>query len=784
MDVMLVPLNQRSDSALLGNKARNLQRLQKLGIPVPVTYCIPWSGCDAYRQEPQRTRNDLAKLLVQTLPLDRAYAVRSSADGEDTQDSSFAGQFCSVLNVQGLEGILDAVEAVWQSLQRDTVLHYLAVHNIAPDTLKMGVLVQEMVPPKVSGVAFSRNPLTGIRETVIEAVEGPGTALMESGITPLRWVYHHKDFTEQTEETPISLATIRQIVDQTRIIARKTGEPVDLEWVWDGNNVYWVQMRPITALGNTRLYSNRIAKEVLAGQIKPLIWDVNIPLVNGAWIAILTRVIGPNKLTPHDLAKSFYYRTYFNMGLLGEVFEQIGFSPDALEIMWGVAPRGKEKVSFKPDRQVMKLLPKLLVFLGYAWRIPGHFTGAMARLERTFRRTEAGIPALERPEHILETIAEHTRIMAEAAHFNILAPLSAVIYAYILRKRLEKVNLDFARLDMTHPDRRYDPQPLIRALAREWQALPPDLQQIFANEPLEKVQETPQIAPLLDGFKQLLQQFGHLSDNGNDFSVIPWREDPGRVRQMILHHADTGVDKSDKTTLRETDLPGAGIRFWYRRARLFAAYREQVSYIYTLGFSLYRPLYLALGKILAERGILLQPEDIFYLTHQEINALVTGNAMQENIPDRVSAIRKEMADTRDWVLPELIFSDEPPPPIREFSQRLNGVATARGYVEGPARIVPGREHFSKVQSGDIIIIPHSDVSWTPLFSRAGGVVAESGGILSHSSIVAREYGIPAVVSVNGAMTHLHDGDLIRIDGFKGEVLLLADRDREGEGGAI
>ncbi len=133
------------------------------------------------------------------------------------------------------------------------------------------------------------------------------------------------------------------------------------------------------------------------------------------------------------------------------------------------------------------------------------------------------------------------------------------------------------------------------------------------------------------------------------------------------------------------------------------------------------------------------------------------------------------------MLTELIFGDEPPPPVTEFSQQLSGVPTSRGYVSGPARIVSGREHFSKVKTGDIIVIPHSDVSWTPLFARAAGVVAESGGILSHSSIVAREYGIPAVVSVNGAMTRLQDDDPIRIDGYKGEILLLS-RDEQRGGG--
>jgi phosphohistidine swiveling domain-containing protein len=788
VDTMLVPLNQRTDTAMLGNKARNLQRLQQLGTPVPETYCIPWSVHDAYRLDPTGVDTALAAQIDLILRPERAYAVRSSANAEDALGSSFAGQFQSFLNVQGTQAILEAVKMVWDSLQRDTILQYLDLHGIAPDTLKMGVLVQEMVPPQISGVAFSRNPLTGLRETVIEAVEGPGTALMESGITPMRWIFHHKDFLVKEENAPIALSTIRTIVDHTRTIAQKAGTPVDLEWVWDGVKVAWVQMRPITAMDKARLYSNRISKEMLAGQIKPLIWDVNIPLVNGAWIALLTRVIGPNRLTPHDLAKSFYYRTYFNMGLLGEVFEKIGFSPDALEIMWGVAPRGTEKVSFKPDRQVMKLLPRMLAFLHYAWRIPGKFTGEMDRLERTFRRTQAEIPHLNTPEQVLSAIAQHAQAMREAAHLNILIPLSAVVYAYILRTRLERAGLDFTRLDMTLPERHYDPHPLIRALKREWLALPEDLQKAFAQEPLDALPDVPAIKELMSGFAALLHAFGHLSDNGNDFSYVPWREDPERVRQMILDHEDLASAGEDSQLQNEAHLSGprhAATRFWYRRARLFAGYREQVSYVYTFGFGLFRPLYRTLERLLTERGILAQPDDIFFLTHQEAASLALGKGEPGDIQEKVTAIRADMEATQALVLPELIFGDDPPPPLTEFSDRLTGVATSRGYAQGTARIVPGREHFSKVMSGDIIVIPHSDVSWTPLFSRAAGVVAESGGILSHSSIVAREYGIPAVVSVNGAMTRLRDGDLIRMDGFKGEVLLLQGESEEpSEGGRV
>jgi len=129
-----------------------------------------------------------------------------------------------------------------------------------------------------------------------------------------------------------------------------------------------------------------------------------------------------------------------------------------------------------------------------------------------------------------------------------------------------------------------------------------------------------------------------------------------------------------------------------------------------------------------------------------------------------------MQKTADIELPQVIYGDTPPPMIPANSIRLRGTPTSQGYYSGPARLVRGIEDFHKVQPGDVLVIPFSEVGWTPLFAKAGAVVAESGGVLSHSSIVAREYRIPAVVSVSGAMK-LCDNQSITVDGFKGEIIL-------------
>ena len=139
---------------------------------------------------------------------------------------------------------------------------------------------------------------------------------------------------------------------------------------------------------------------------------------------------------------------------------------------------------------------------------------------------------------------------------------------------------------------------------------------------------------------------------------------------------------------------------------------------------------------------------------------------------RIAQRRQEMIDFADITLPDLIHGDQPPPLELVFddsAQHQTGTASSPGYYRGTARVITSAEAFDRVQQGDVIVIPYSDVGWTPIFSRAGAVIAESGGMLSHSSIVAREYGIPAVVSVDHACRWIQDGDVLAVDGFKGVV---------------
>jgi phosphohistidine swiveling domain-containing protein len=764
----------------VGAKATNLRFLMDEGFPTPKTYVCTWEACLHFQQDPDAMRERLRAQLEPLLDPRQAYAVRSSASVEDEPAHSFAGQFTSVLNVRGSEAVLQAIEQVWASAHAERVLAYMQKMGRDPRDVKMAVIIQEMVVPVISGVAFSRNPMTGMSETIVEAMRGSGEALMQEGVTPQRWVSKWGTWTATPQETDIPLAVIEDVVTQTQAIARAYGKPVDLEWVYDGQRVVWVQLREITALEEVNVYSNRISREYLPGIIKPLIWSVNIPLVNGAWVWLFTEMIGPNDIHPNTLAKSFYYRAYFNMGAIGRIFELLGLPREALELLMGIEVEGPEKPTFKPSRRTYALLPRMLRFAWGKWRFHHRVESFLAQAPAQYQTFDvSALDTLSAPA-LLAEVDRLYGVTQRVAYYNIVTPLLMQLYNRALRGLLRRCDVEFDRFDLTHDAPKLeelDPNVHLAQLNRRYQQLPEALRDAIQREGLAALPhlEGEGTAAFRAAFQDFMACFGHFSDSGNDFSVAPWRENPELVLHMAVNYRQPTGQADQKVCPGELKPP-LPYRWLFdplcRRAQRFLYYREAMSSHYTFGYGLFRDYFLALGRQFVSRGLLDSPADIFYLSLDEIReAVARGQAATSQVAS-VARRKTEIADSQDVTLPTVIYGDEPPLLETRTSDVLKGVPTSRGYHTGPVTVVQGIQDFPKVQPGDVLVIPYSDVGWAPLFTRASAVVAESGGILSHSSIVAREYSIPAVVSVPGAC-RLADGTQVTVDGYQGVVKVHA-----------
>ncbi len=764
-DPQLVALTDAALPSDLGGKVGGLRWLASAGFPVPATWVIP------------RVSGDGAELHATLAGLDasKRYAVRSSANVEDGGATSYAGQFATVLDVSGVDALVEAVREVVASAEAASVASYRG-HVGDERSIEMSVIVQEMVVPVAAGVAFSKNPITGLNEIVVEAVRGSGEALMSGLETPERWVQRWGDYVTAPETAEVDAAVVRDVVTGVAEIAAARGAPVDVEWVHDGDRLWWVQVRPITGLEGVTIYSRRISKEVMPGIIKPLVWSVNVPMVNEAWIELFREALGDIALAPEDLAKSFGYRSYFNMTAIGEIFNALGMPRESLELLLGL-PAGSDQPGFKPTATTMRKLPRMLAMALRKIRYGSYVTRAVPDLETRYRTYAERDPAAMTDGELLDDIDALRRVGVESAGVNIVTPLLANAYTALLRRRLDKHGIDLAEVDLTEGMAELealDPNPHLDRLAARIQRLDRAEREAIMRDGYDAVPEE-----LLTEVDEFLRRFGHFSDSGNDFSIPPWREMPDTVVRLAANRPGMAGKQPRMAWQRvEARLPARrrpATRILRRRSRDFVHHREAVSSMYTFGYGLFRDYFLEIGRRLTDRNVLAAPDDVMYLTIDEVREELAGAATSPSAAERVVARRKEIESVADLEMPDVIYGDDfiPRPTDDTATSAWNGTPTARGHHRGRVCVVTGISDFDKVRPGDVLAIPYSDVGWTPLFAKAGAVVAEAGGMLSHSSIVAREYGIPCVVSVAGA-TRMPEGAIVTVDGYRGVITLTGD----------
>ena len=780
---LLVDISQAGNSSWVGQKAKSLWYLKKIGAQIPKTYVCTFSAYDEYISGNQDIQKALETELEKVIDIEKSYSIRSSANLEDHIDHSFAGQFDSYLHIKSINEIFEAIVSIWESVKGERVKSYLERIGIPWGDLKMAVIIQEMITADFSGVIFTKNPITSLDEVIVEAVAGTGISILQEGNTPNRWVYKWGNLIEEPQNGGLSSAVINEIVVRSNKISKKYGAPVDLEWVYDGKQIYWLQLREITTIKGINIYSNRIAKGFMPGIIKPLVWSVNIPVVNTSWKRLFIELIGSKakSINIHSLAKSFYYRAYFNMGVIGDIFELLGMPRELIEILLVYKDTGNERPKFKPGLKTIKYIPRILLFVLNKLFIS-------RKLERLLiaRRIEyekfagANLDILGKSDTI-RSIDHLFRINENTSYYVIVSQLlmgfyNAVLGRLLSRKKVALDDVDFSEVKDVIKD--IDPISELEHLHSIYSSLSGELKDVISKLGYRGLSEFTGINDFYTQVGNFLSRFGHLSDSGNDFSEPQWKENPELVIQMIINYGQTYHHErtSKKEELGNGKLVkprGLFISFFYRNAVRFRIYREKVNFLYVYGYGFFRPYFLHLAELFKVKGYIYDTSDIFYLTYEEMQNIVDLEMMPAEYKTNIEQRKQQTLQWQEINLPETIIGDEVPLPLaaNQEVRVLKGVAASKGSCQGRVKKVRGIKDFPSVKDGDILVIPHSDISWTPVFSKAKAVVSESGGILSHCAIVAREYKIPAVVLVSHAL-QIPDNTLVVVDGYKGEVVIL------------
>ncbi|MFN2303233.1 MAG: PEP/pyruvate-binding domain-containing protein, partial [Anaerolineales bacterium] len=677
----------------------------KLKVKIPETFVCDGKAYQKFLSNDGELETILINQLNQRINQEKTYAVRSSANLEDNPNYSFAGQFTTLLNVQGVNAIFQAIQSVWSSAKSEIVQAYLNRNQLSNDDLYMAVLIQEMVLPIYSGVALSKNPVTGADEIVIEAIEGEGTRLMQSGHTPLRWINKWGYWLEKDESEHIPLDLIQQIVDQVKEISSQLGYPVDMEWVYDGESLYWVQAREITTLKKHNIYSNYLSREMMPGVLKPLSFAVSAPIMSGTLIEWFSEIMGDLDISGRELVKLFYYRAYFNMGAIGRIFKKFGFPAESLELLIGALPPGAVKPSIRPTFKTFTRLPGILFYLLKNLRLRKKIRADLNNLETQLKPLNQDKLAKLEPREILTQISDHKKVVEGIAYHTSLSMFFLTMYNRALKRELSRRGIEISHFDLTEnmPElHHYYPSAILEQLKHQFQGLSPDTKNKISASSYDQLKEIDGIDEFMETFSILLERFGHLGDSGNDFSVPPWRETPDLVVKMVTDYQSSTLDESRKVRLADLEAQGQVtplFTFLYTRAREYQFLREKASCLYTKGKVMFRYYYLALGKHFVHLNLFDHPEDIFYLTPDQIDEIVIKNQNNRDWRELIAKHKEDIERFASIQLPTVIYGDEPPPICEESNNTLVGTATSIGCYTGQVCVVMNMGEFSKLKQG-------------------------------------------------------------------------------------
>ncbi|MBD2039600.1 glycerol-3-phosphate acyltransferase [Microcoleus sp. FACHB-672] len=762
-DRAIVSLEQKLESGKVGQKAATLSQLKRWGYPVPMGWVLP--------------AGDDPQILVDFLhpSENQPLVVRSSAVGEDSEQASAAGQYLSILNVRSREQLYDAIAQCQESYNRPAAQTYRQDRNL-PEA-SMAVLVQQQIQGVFSGVAFSRDPIDRQGDAVvIEALPGNASRVVSGQVTPEQyrvfvpdaevssapdWVMPaglDLEIEGETGDLPPQL--IRQVAFLARHLeARFHSIPQDIEWTYDGQTLWLLQSRPVTTL--LPIWTRKIAAEVIPGLIRPLTWSINRPLTCGVWGEIFTVVLGADAagLDFNETATLHYSHAYFNASLLGEIFLRMGLPPESLEFL----TRGA-KFSKPPLTSTLKQVPGLMHLLGREWRLEEDF---QQDSRRYFAPTLANLPlspassvALS-PSALLQQIDSILEALKRATYYSILAPLSLAV-----RQALFKVNetdLDNSQLPEVAALRS------LQELADKTRRQLPNLEELNPQSPdfFARLAEIPEGQTILAEFDQLLNRYGYLSEVATDIAVPRWQENPVPVRELFTQFLTQSSELKTQNSKLKTQ------NSLQRRVNL----KGRVTEVYSQLLAQLRWNFVALETLWLQSGLLSEAGDIFFLEFDEVRQIVAGNPQIINrLPQLISHRRSQLEQHRQLTVARVVYGNAPRlQPLftaQKPKSRLQGIGASPGQIEGRVKVLRGLQAIPEINRQTILVVPYTDSGWAPVLARAGGLIAEVGGRLSHGAIVAREYGIPAVMDIHNATHLLHDGQTVRIDGSTGLVELL------------
>ncbi|MGR2781601.1 phosphoenolpyruvate synthase [Bacillus subtilis] len=757
---------------------------------------------------------------------EHAYAVRSSATAEDLPHASFAGQQDTYLNIIGVDAILQHISKCWASLFTDRAVIYRMQNGFEHSQVYLSVIVQRMVFPQASGILFTADPITSSRKVLsIDAGFGLGEALVSGLVsadcykvqdgqiidkriaTKKLAIYGRKEGGTETQQIDsdqqkAQTLTDEQILQLARIgrqIEAHFGQPQDIEWCLARDTFYIVQSRPITTLfpipeasdQENHVYISVGHQQMMTDPIKPL----------GLSFFLLTTAAPMRKAGGR---------------LFVDVTHHLA-SPDSREVFL--------KGMGQHDQLLKDALMTIIKRRDFIKSIPNDKTAPNPS------RGNADMPAqVENDPTIVSDLIESSQTSIEELKQNIQTKSGSDLFRFILEDIQELKKILFNPESSVVIRTAMNASLWINEKMNEWlgeknaadtlsQSVPHNitsemglalldvadvirpypevidyLQHVKDDNFLDELAKFDGGSKTRDAIYDYLSKYGMRCTGEIDITRTRWSEKPTTLVPMILNNIKNfepnvghrkfeqgrqeALKKEQELLDRLKQLPdGEQKAKETKRAidiiRNFSGFREYPKYGMVNRYFVYKQALLKEAEQLIEAGVIHEKEDIYYLTFEELHEVVRTHKLDYQI----ISTRKDEYTLYEKLSPPRVITSDGETVTGEYKREnlpagaIVGLPVSSGVIEGRARVILNMED-ADLEDGDILVTSFTDPSWTPLFVSIKGLVTEVGGLMTHGAVIAREYGLPAVVGVENAAKLIKDGQRIRVHGTEGYIEIL------------
>jgi len=760
---------------------------------------------------------------------DPAVAVRSSATAEDLPEASFAGQQDSYLNVRGADKVLEATKKCWSSLWTARAISYRQRHEIDPSVVALAVVVQLLVDAEVAGIAFTVNPVNGNRdEMLVSASWGLGDAIVGGRVTPDEYVLDKSSGTvvqqviaeketmtvrvdggTQDQPVPANLrrvptlepADLAELGRLAIAIERLYEMPMDIEWTLADGSFSIVQARPITTLKAAQAapaddwtlsdpkarYMRASIVDMMPDPLSPLFATLGLRAYNAMLEPGIGDLMGSRRrFLPENLVTTIRHYAYMRVNFTGRE-------------LWGMltvlSPRMPRLIRQGPTHFREVALPN---YMRKVEQLQGKRVETLSSGEIWRDVHDLAYAAF----YHLSTLQVDT-LGAAAGSEGLFSALYRRFYRHEGDPDAPAFLMGYDTLPMQSEKSLFD----LAAWARTQPALASWLLSTPTEQIAEEAQqsETPHDVPLeawLDFRRRLhahLDAYGHMFYDLDFAKPVPADEPTPLIESMKMYLRGEGQDPHQRqrkleqrreAAVKALQLRAKGLRGWAVRkalgwAQSLGQVREDSVASIGLAYPRLRELLAELGQRLNRAGAISSPDDIYWLEEDEISAVLPALDDIQTVPEFQASVEERKHSFE--IAKDLMPPTQIPPsdtymgiPIQAFvpgeggqeGNRLKGVGASAGCVTGNAVVLHGPQDFDQMQPGVILVAKMTTPAWTPLFAMASAIVTDIGGPLSHGSIVAREYGIPAVLGTVAATRLISSGQQITVDGDQGYVTLI------------